>query len=283
MDAALAPVFYYVPPSPALRDYVRQYRIVGCLFPAGVPLPVKNYWPRPENCLSFCPRDPERLAYGLDGQPPVASPRSQLYGQHVVATTRYVGRDFLIFQVVFQPGVLHRLTGIPAGELANTMVDAEAVLGAEIRQVNEQLANTSSALEMVNVVERYLSRLMCRAPSKASLLARVGQLILQRPAQVSVDWLAGQACLSPRQFQRQFVAQHGIGPKLFARVARFDHAMRLRNAMPQHDWLTVALHAGYHDYQHLVRDFSQFTTLTPNAFWLRERQAPERAFGQAEV
>ena len=216
----------------------------------------------------------------MDGLP-LASPPSQLYG-HVVPTTRYVGRDFLIFQVVFQPGVLSRLLGIPATELVNQMVDAEAVLGTEIRRVNEQLANTAAALDMVPVVEAYLARLIGRAPA-APPLERIGQLLLQRPGQLSVDWLAGQACLSPRQFQRRFVAHRGIGPKLFARVARFDQAMRLRNACPQHDWLTVALHAGYHDYQHLVRDFGQFTTLTPTGFWRRDRQAPERAFGEAEV
>jgi len=66
-------------------------------------------------------------------------------------------------------------------------------------------------------------------------------------------------------------------------VARFDYAMRLRNARPALDWLAVALHAGYHDYQHLVRDFRQFTGQTPTGFWLRERQAPERAFGQTET
>ncbi|WP_245575887.1 DUF6597 domain-containing transcriptional factor [Hymenobacter norwichensis] len=185
MDSTLAPVFHYVLPSPALRAYVRQFRIVGCQFPTEVPLPVKLYWPRPENCLSFCPRDPERLADGLDGVPQ-ASPASQLYGQYVMPTTRYVGRDFLVFQVVFQPGVLPRLLGLPATLLVNQMVDSEAVLGADIRRVNEQLANTATARDMVAVVEAYLTRLVGRAPA-AGPFERIGHLLLQRPAQVSVD------------------------------------------------------------------------------------------------
>lgn len=282
MDSALTPVFYTPLPSPALREYVRLFQLIGCRFPDGVPVPVKAYWPRPEHCLSFFPRDPERMEYGHDGRV-LDSPRVRLYGQHVVATNRHVGRDFMVFQVVFQPGALHRLTGLPASELTNTFVDAEAVFPTEIGRVSERLRNTRHPSEMVAVVEEFLGGLIRRAAAPPRLLDRVSQLLLQRSGAVSLDWLAGQACLSPRQFHRQFVARHGIGPKLFARVARFDHAMRLRNAHPETDWLTVALHTGYHDYQHLVRDFQQFTTQTPTGFWLRERQAPERAFGKAET
>ena len=67
------PIFHYLLPSPALREYVRLFQLVGCQFPAGVALPMKAYWPRPEQSLSFSPRDPERIAYDLAG-PPVDSP-----------------------------------------------------------------------------------------------------------------------------------------------------------------------------------------------------------------
>jgi len=170
------PVFQYLLPHPALREYVRLFQLVGCQFLAGMALPVKAYWPRPEQCLSFFPRDPERIAYGLDGSL-LASPQVRLYGQHVVATTRHVGRDFMVFQVVFQPGALHRLTGLPADALTNTFVDAEAVFSSEIGQVSERLRNTEQPLEMVAVVEHFLAGLVGRA-APARPLDRVGALLL---------------------------------------------------------------------------------------------------------
>lgn len=281
---ALTPVFDYRLPSPALREYVRLLQIIGCRFPAEMTeLPAKAYWPRAENCLSFFPRDIERVEYGFDGNL-VDSPRVRLYGQHTVATNRHVGRDFMVFQVVFQPGALHRLTGIPAAALTNTIVDAEAVFSTEIRRVSERLRNARHYLDMIPLVEAFLLGLIGRA-AKATVqpIDRVGQLMVQRPGAASLDWLAGQACLSVRQFHRQFVERHGVGPRLLARVARFEHAVRLKNTRPQDDWLTVALALGYYDYQHLVRDFREFTGLTPQAFWLRDGHSPERAFGAAET
>ncbi|MFN8352929.1 MAG: AraC family transcriptional regulator [Spirosomataceae bacterium] len=270
-------------PSPALREYVRLLQIVACEFPASMTqLPVKAYWPRAENCLSFFPKDPEQIEYGFDGKL-IASPRSRLYGQHAIVTNRHVGRDFMVFQVQFQPGALHRLTGIPAQELFNSFIDAEAVFSSEIRLVNERLSYTNHYTEMIPIVEDFLFYLVRRVKKQVLPIDRISRVMLQNPSVISLDWLADQACLSQRQFYRQFIEREGTSPKLYTRIARFEQAMKLKNAHPHKDWLTIALELGYYDYQHLVRDFKDFTSLSPNAFLMAEGKAPERVFGVAET
>jgi AraC-like DNA-binding protein len=276
-------IFDYRLPIPALREYVRQLQIVGCHFPTAMrTLPMKAYWPRAENTLAFYPRDQERQQYGADGEK-LLKPASILSGQHAMVTNRYVGRDFMVFQVQFQPGALFRLTGIPANELTNTFVDAEAVFGRRIRQVNEQLANASHYLQMIPVVEEFLLDLVAIARIRALRpVDLIGKMLLQQPAAKTLDELADRACLSQRQFYRMFVEREGVSPKMFARIARFENAMKIKNKQPHLDWLSVAMHLGYHDYQHLVRDFKEFTGMTPNAFLQQESHAPERTFGVVE-
>ncbi len=280
MDA----IYDYRLPCPALRDYVRQLQIVGCSFPQSIAiLPVKAYWPRAENSLAFYPKDPEKQEYGFDGNL-LSKPCSTINGQYSVVTNRHVGRDFMVFQVKFQPGALNRLTGIPSHELTNSFLDAEAVFSTEIRLVNERLSYTRHYTEMIPIVENFLIYLVNRAKRKELRpIDKVSQFMLQQPATFSLDWLADQACLSQRQFYRQFMEREGVSPKLYARIARFENAMKLKNAQPEKDWLSVAIDLGYYDYQHLVRDFHQFTSLTPNAFLLQEGQAPERVFGVRET
>ena len=277
-------IFDYRLPCPALRDYVRLLQIVGCSFPASVTvLPVKAYWPRAEHCLSFFPKDPEKVVYGLNGEP-IASSRSRLYGQHTIVTNRHVGRDFMVFQVQFQPGALFRLTGVPAHDLTNTFVDAEAVFSTEINRVNERLSYCGHYTEMIPIVEEFLLYLVSRARRKDwRPIDRVSRFMLEQPKAVSLDWLADQACLSTRQFYQQFMQREGVSPKLYARIARFENAMKLKNARPALDWLSVAVELGYYDYQHLVRDFNAFTQLTPNEFLLADGYSPERVFGVVET
>lgn len=59
--------------------------------------------------------------------------------------------------------------------------------------------------------------------------------------------------------------------------------MKLKNAQPSPDWLTVAIKTGYYDHQHLAHDFKKFTQLTPNTFIDTDKKSPERVFGITET
>ena len=281
-------IYDYRSPHPALREYVRLFQIVGCTFPNTMQqLPVKAYYPKAENCLSFFPKDLEKIEYGFDGKL-IPCNLTRLYGQHNISTNRHVGRDFMVFQIQFQPGALARLTGMPMSLLTNTFIDAETAFSKEIRSVSERLSYTKHYTEMIPIVEGFLFYLIKRQPTnhyKSHLLPidRVNQFILEKKGNISLDWLANQACLSTRQFYRQFTERHGTSPKMYARIARFENIMKNKNLAPHKDWLSIALELGYHDYQHLVRDFKEFTTLTPNQFLIADGKAPERIFGVVEA
>ena len=279
-------IYEYRLPAPSLREYVRLLQLIHLDFSGAAVVPFKPYWPRPDNCLAFYPRDLETVEYINNGHRQ-AKPRSALIGQPTIVTNRFVGRDFFVFQVVFQPGALYWLTGLPSSELTNTFVDAEAVFSAEIRQVNERLSSTGDYEEMVRIVENFLHFLIRRSRRDSLPIDKVSRLMLnnhstQSPSMRSMEWLAGEACLSTRQFYRKSVERLGISPKLFDRIVRFDQAIKLRNAYPGKDWLSIALEANYYDQKHLIRDFREFTALTPTQFAQQESQAPERSFGIAE-
>ncbi|RSK40173.1 helix-turn-helix domain-containing protein [Hymenobacter perfusus] len=271
-----------IKPAAHLVEFVRLYRIIDFRFPAGTVIPPKHYSPRPEQCLQFYPRDPETVQYlgtssAISGKPAV------LTGQHTVLSMRQVGADFLSVQVVFQPGGFHRLLGVSMPELVNLYLDAEQVLGPSVREVSEQLAAAPSYTAMVLVIEQFLGRLLRRARPAPLGLDRVAQLMLHEEAPASVDWFARESCLCNRQFDRRFRERVGIAPKQFLQIVRFDRAYRLKNRCPQLDWLSVALRCGYHDYQHLAKDYKELTGYTPVQFWTLDNQAPERAFGDAEI
>lgn len=268
-------------PSAGLREFVRCYRIVHFKFDKNTPLGFKPYTPRPENCLAFYPRDRERVVYADSGkiveQLPVV-----FFGQHTVMTNRHINPDFLVLQVHFQPGAVFRLTGMPLFEVNNVYTAAEHIFSKEIHLINEQLYHASDYAAMVIVLDDFIGDLAKKVKKDAHPLDLAARLMLSREGAMHLDWLRREACLSVKQLERKFKERTGVNPKLLSRLIRFDKAYRTKNAKPDLDWFSVAIACDYYDYQHLVRDYREFTGLTPTAFLALEKQTPEQALGMAE-
>lgn len=268
-------------PSPVLRDYVRNIGIVHFQFSANAIIPVKAYLPRPGDSIEFFLRDTEDVAYPGENIK-TKRPFAVIIGQHTFVTNRYVGHEFLYINISFQPGVLFRLTGIPSFELANTYIDAEAVFSKEIKLIKEQLKNAGSYPEILALAESFIVMLINRSIRDAHGIDAAAKILLQDTENISIAWLAKETCLCSRQFERKFRERMGVSPSLFARIDRFDRTFKMRNAHPEWSWLNLALQCGYYDYQHLVRDYKDFTGLTPPSSFQLDNQAPERFFGLHE-
>jgi transcriptional regulator GlxA family with amidase domain len=78
--------------------------------------------------------------------------------------------------------------------------------------------------------------------------------------------------LSQRRFKQVFCAEVGVAPKLYGRLRRFRRAREIVRADRAPDWAELAVDCGYFDQSHLIRDFVEFSGLSPTSF-LRQRSA----------
>lgn len=276
----MTPVFHFAPPSPALRGWVRQHQVIRLRFAGGLAVPVKPYWPRPAAALAFYLRDLEQVTLAADA-PQRRKPRAAVIGQPTVATLRQGGLDFSVYQIEFEPGALYRLTGLPLDSLTDDWVDAEALFPPTFRQLVDRLAQHEEPDQLIAHAEAWLMALARAARKPLAAADCVARQLLHAEGP-GLDVLALAHGLDVRQLRRQFAARTGVSPRMFGRVARFDRLVRLANLAPQARWLDLALDSGYHDHQHLARDFREFTRMTPSEFRQLELQAPERQFGFRE-
>jgi AraC-like DNA-binding protein len=264
-------------PKPENRRFVRLYRIVHFIFEKSDGAKTKAYPPRPEHVLSFFPHEPETVNYP---DRVITNARCIVTGQHDNVFKRTVQNNFLCLQIVFQPTAFYMLTGIPCSEIKNQYLQADLFFHKDIHFVNEQLYHATTYQEMLDIAERFVSKLQ---PSKyKSSIDGTASMILEKNGIVSLDWLADQSSISTKQFERAFKLRTGVTPKMFSRITRFDKAFRMKNQHPQMDWLSIALACSYYDYQHLAKDYKDFTSMTPPAFHDVESKAPERLFGLNE-
>ena len=265
--------FQEIQPSPPLRHLVRNY-ILANIPPT--PYCIKPYPARIEHALAFFARGFIHSHDLVTGNSYRVA-RNAIFGQQVgrLNFETYTEGDFLMLMVIFQPGGLYRLLGFSSQELTTQFTDAESIIGQELQSVNDQIANAFSYPEMIERVEIYLLKQLQKVKKEAHGIDQIGQILLHHPQGYSLDWLAHQAHLSPRQFERIFKERMGVGPKLFTRINRFFNAFQQKELHPKLDWLSIALDFGYTDYYHLCKDSKQFAQATPNVLLTQHLLRPE--------
>jgi len=268
-------------PSEDLREYVHKYQVFRFLFDASASPPIKFHAPRPEHSITFYIRDAQKFSY-LNSPIIYTYPPCVINGMYTIPIHRYGGNDFWAIKVVLKPSVLFQLIQLSLRELTNSYINAEEIWGNKIRIVSEQLAGLNALEKMLCVIETFLKEVFRNIIKKDHPIDKVSNYLLSIENGTSLEWLSSQSCLSLRQFIRKFEERNGVSAKTFQRIIRFDKAFRMKNSHPHLDWLSIAIKCDYYDYQHLVKDFKEFTHLKPSAFYEVEKTSPERSFGLVE-
>jgi AraC-like DNA-binding protein len=168
------------------------------------------------------------------------------------------------FTIVFQPGAFSTLFQLPAVELTNSDFDGEEVLGRGINDLYERLGEVSAFDDRIRVADWWLTAV--RPPNDSlSAIARTAMAVIRNSGSVRVSELAHQSGLGIRQFERRFNKEIGISPKLYARIVRFEAALKHRAASPTARWTDIAHALGYHDQMHMVHDFTRLSGDSPDA------------------
>jgi len=131
-------------------------------------------------------------------------------------------------------------------ELTDATYDAYAVIGPKIPRLEHELADIPGFAERIQLIEERPVRMLGGdgipdpvAISANSLFASDGNHRVSAMANVSG--------LSPRQFERRFLARVGVPPKLYARIIRFNAALDHKLRSPGRKWSRIANDHDFYD------------------------------------
>ncbi len=168
----------------------------------------------------------------------------------------------LLFSVKFHIAQFAVFYEGPIHTLKNAMVTPENLWGKAGTRLVDQIRNTSSFEEQIQLTEHFLRKRMQAHPNQPMQAAAM-ELTAMPP--YSIQQLAGKYRLSPSRFRHVFNEVVGISPRDFASVQRIRLALTL---YPTHSSFTdLGLALGYHDQAHFIRDWKNRTGFTPSDFF----------------
>lgn len=168
----------------------------------------------------------------------------------------------------------------PLSAFAERLPPLDEVSGPWARGLPEELAEPRAGESWTAVLDRhFLSAARQRGKRKARALALAVERLRATGGGSGVDALARELGLSTRQLERRFLADVGLGPKVFACLVRFQHALRLLSGARPGSLAAVAARAGYYDQAHLARDFTRFAGCSPGRFLRRDHELADHFAG----
>jgi len=183
---------------------------------------------------------------------------SGAYARSFVIDTR---EHAAVMGVHFKPGGVRPFLRVPASELQSSHVELEALWGASGRSLRERLCSAPDDTARFGLLEDALSQQLSRSLEGHAV---VPWLIAQLSRGESVASLARELSMSHRRLIRVFADAVGVTPKLFARIIRFQCALRWSARPETRNWAELAASLGYCDQSHLIRDFVAFSGLSPS-------------------
>ncbi|MEP7107395.1 MAG: helix-turn-helix domain-containing protein [Ferruginibacter sp.] len=176
--------------------------------------------------------------------------------------------SYSFFEIYFKPNGFNKIFGLPASEINNLLVFADDIFEPNIKLFFEQLCIASGLNEMALLADAYLLLYLKKQKhaDHKDAITHISNLIFKKAGCVNIDLLAYDANMSVRNFERRFIEQVGISPKLFCCVTRFNHAFAMKLKNPEMNWTSIGHKSGYFDQTHLIKDFKRFAGYAPLTF-----------------
>ncbi|MEU5953474.1 helix-turn-helix domain-containing protein [Streptomyces sp. NPDC047525] len=180
-------------------------------------------------------------------------------------------------QLAVHPLAARALFGVPAAELADALVTSGTdVMGRRAADVRELLCEQGGWQERFASLSAYLRQRVAAGDTAGSVRPEVAEAwawLARHRGAGTLRGLSRHVALSERRLTTLFRAETGLSPKQAGRLMRFQRARgavaRSVAAGVAPDLARVAADCGYYDHSHLVRDFRQYTGVSPSG-WLAE-------------
>jgi AraC-like DNA-binding protein len=172
----------------------------------------------------------------------------------------------------FKPGGAFPFLGLPAVEFADTHADLASVWGSSADPLRERLCEAKTSEQQFHILEHALLQRLRRDVEKHYAVQAALEIFERNTEGTKISETAKYVGLSQRRFIQAFKTEVGLTPKLFSRIQRFQRARITIQRTSTPDWPGLALDLGYFDQSHLIREFVEFSGLSPTDYLTRQTE-----------
>lgn len=172
-----------------------------------------------------------------------------------------------IFSVRFYPEGFLPFATMPIKDMENKAISLEQLFGNEGLKIEQLIVNAASTPEKILQIETFLMSRLISLETIDNIIKSTIETILTAHGQLSVSVLSKQNNINRRQLERKFSAAIGLSPKQLSKTIRLQNTLKLLINKKFTSLTALAYEGDYYDQAHFIKDFREFTGLTPKEFY----------------
>lgn len=221
----------------------------------------------PDGCVKLIFHYGAPYKHYTDSENNITLPKYFLIGQltkpYEVEPTGETGTFF----VCFHPNGFLPFATIPIKEMENIAVPLKKLFGKDGKEIGQNILNANSTLERINLIETFLLNRLTDTQTIDHIVKSTVETILTANGQISVDELSQKANTNRRQLVRKFSSAIGLSPKQLSKTIRLQSTLKTLLTQNITSLTDLAYENEYYDQAHFIKDFKEFTGLTPKEFY----------------
>jgi AraC-like DNA-binding protein len=221
----------------------------------------------PDGCMEmiFHYGDPYKQ-YAEDGSF-IIQPACFVFGQITTALEIEPTGHTGIIAARFHPDGFTPFSKMPIKQMENRAVPLQELFGEEGYVLEREVLNTSTNHDRIKIIEAFLLAKALMPETIDRITKSSVEVMMRLHGQVSVDELSEQLKINRRQLERKFSSAIGLSPKYLAKIIRLQATLKMLEKKQFTSLTSLAYENGYFDQTHFIKDFKEFTGMSPKQFY----------------
>ncbi|HKO81093.1 MAG TPA: helix-turn-helix domain-containing protein, partial [Chitinophagaceae bacterium] len=141
------------------------------------------------------------------------------------------------------------------------------IFGKEGSRLEGNVIAATNNRERIKLIESFLLSRLVDPKTINAITKDCIDVIFQSQGQIEVLELADKLKINRRSMERKFVAAIGMSPKQLSRVVRLQATLKMLDQKSYTSLTSLAYENGYYDQAHFIKDFKEFTGMSPKSFF----------------
>ncbi|GMQ31534.1 helix-turn-helix domain-containing protein [Algoriphagus confluentis] len=171
------------------------------------------------------------------------------------------------FVVRFHPNGFLPFSTIPIKDMENEVVTLDRLFGAKGIELGEKILNSITTTERISFIEEFLVEQLSDRAALDFVVKSAIQTIQFKKGNFKISEFSRHLNIDRRQLGRKFSSNVGLSPKQLSKTIRIQTVLKTLLSQNIDSLTDLAYQNDYFDQAHFIKEFKEFTGLTPKKFY----------------